>query len=206
MKKIIRGFVGILFFATFAIGSASAFDPMNRAEGIQDSSVFVNAGVGFPTKEFFRAIDYGRYFKTHIPPLVAAVDFRLPVNVPLSVGAHFSIDTYDEITARPDGINIHGYGQYFNIGARAAWHFDFGVKNLDTYAGIVLGIELSHQQGSVTNRNNAFPPRNFEETTSNFFGGGHIGARYFFTNTIGMFAEVGYNNASLATLGLALKF
>ncbi|MCS7085299.1 MAG: hypothetical protein NZ534_04380, partial [Bacteroidia bacterium] len=71
--------------------------------------------------------------------------------------------------------------------ARLRYHYDWGVQNLDTHVGISLGLGV-HTFGQVI-----YP-----------LGGFHFGAQYFFTNTIGVFADLGWDVSAVA-LGLAVK-
>ncbi len=87
---------------------------------------------------------------------------------------------------------------YIIAGARASYHFDFGVEKLDPYLGAMLGYNVA----TVTNPSGyAGPP----VTAGGIAYGGHVGARYYFSSKIGAFAEAGYGVANL-TAGLAFKF
>ncbi len=85
---------------------------------------------------------------------------------------------------------------YIIVGGRGSYHFDFGVENLDPYAGIVLGYNIA----SVSTDTN-LPTA----SAGGFLWGAHAGARYFFGPKFGAFAEVGYGVAWL-NVGLAFKF
>ena len=85
------------------------------------------------------------------------------------------------------------------LGVRGAVHYAFADK-LDTYAGLMLsyGIATSKQTG------------NWGTVTYNHVGGGFdlslfLGARYYFTDTFAVFAEVGYG-VTVLNLGVSLKF
>lgn len=80
---------------------------------------------------------------------------------------------------------------YTIFGARASYHFDFGVKGLDPYAGAMLGYNVAGATAIGA--------------AGGFTWGGHAGARYYFTDKIGAFAEVGYGIANL-NIGAAFKF
>ena len=82
---------------------------------------------------------------------------------------------------------------YIIAGARASYHFNFGVEKLDPYLGGMLGYNVS----SV---NNSAAP-----AAGGIAYSGHVGARYYFSSKIGAFAEAGYGVANL-TAGLAFKF
>ena len=182
--------------------STRAFDPMNQAEGINESFILVNTGFGYPIISFLNAIRYVRqgagFSSTPIPSMSLSVDFNLPVPLPVSVGAFYGFVRYNSSAAH----NLHEHGWYMGMGARFAWHFDFGIRNFDTYVGGVLGLIMQDQRiDDLLDRS-----RDFTDTNFDFFGGFHIGARYFFHDNIGMFAEIGFNQLTLAAIGLSLKF
>ena len=85
---------------------------------------------------------------------------------------------------------------YIIVGGRGSYHFDFGVENLDPYAGVMLGYNIA----SVSTDTN-LPTA----SAGGFLWGAHAGARYFFSPKVGAFAEVGYGIAWL-NVGLAFKF
>ncbi|MDR1414828.1 MAG: outer membrane beta-barrel protein [Odoribacteraceae bacterium] len=81
------------------------------------------------------------------------------------------------------------------FGARGLFHYQF-VDKLDTYAGLMLGYESV----SVSNNQSHFPV-----TGSDFLPGLFIGGRYYFTDRLAAFTELGYGIAFLQ-LGLAVRF
>lgn len=79
------------------------------------------------------------------------------------------------------------------IGPRGLFHYQF-VEKLDTYAGLMLGYDIvsySHADANLSG--------------SGFISSWFIGARYYFTNDIAVFGELGYGIAPLE-LGIAYKF
>jgi hypothetical protein len=109
------------------------------------------------------------------------VDYLLPIGVPLSLGFEAG---YDTASLKADEGTLSGYAIPFL--ARAAYHFDF-LANLDLYvvgkAGYVLG-------GGKTD--------DLSEDGVNGFGFGiDVGAAYYFTPRIGIFAEAGFERYSL---------
>jgi hypothetical protein len=77
---------------------------------------------------------------------------------------------------------------------------------LDTYAGVTLGYVI--QTGDVKYKGAASSlGRNTSyDGVSFLLFGANIGARYFFTNNIGAYLELGYSGLQVASIGLALKF
>ena len=87
-------------------------------------------------------------------------------------------------------VGIGGYGSVlvgkdataFAIAPKAALHYNF-TPDLDAYFDLLLGYD------SIRDR---------------FAWGSHVGARYFFTPTVGAFAEAGYG-FSFLNVGVAFK-
>jgi len=84
------------------------------------------------------------------------------------------------------------------IGARGAFHYAF-VDNLDTYAGIMAGYNINTWKwnGSEYDRTHT--------GSSGLIYTVFAGARYYFADAIGVFAELGYGY-TLANVGITLKF
>jgi len=95
----------------------------------------------------------------------------------------------------------HGWGYKSTnvvIGARGALHYAL-VDKLDTYAGLALGYNIVSWKWTGTGSNER------GSGSSGLTYGFYAGARYYFTDAIGAFAEVGYGYTIL-TLGLSFKF
>lgn len=88
---------------------------------------------------------------------------------------------------------------YILAAARASYHFDFGVEKLDPYLGVLLGYNVA----SVKWSNGTLPPGT--SSGSGVIYGGHAGARYLFSEKMGVFAEAGYGVGTL-NVGLTFKF
>jgi len=181
MKK--RVFVALVL-AVIITGGAFAQEWYNSyAPGIDGSTLLINAGVGFGS--------YSGY-NISLPPISASVEYaKLPIPVPISVGAYFGIAgyKYDFLDYK---YTLMGFG------ARGAYHFNF-LQDLDVYAGVTLGweiIRLKYDGGAGVISSN----------TGEFLWGPFVGARYFFTNNIGVYLEAGYSAISFVSAGLSLKF
>jgi hypothetical protein len=90
--------------------------------------------------------------------------------------------------------SAYGTGGLLYIAARGSYHFGELLKagdKLDPYAGLGLGY-LS------------WPGTGIGGLSGVYFGG-HVGARYWFSDNLGGVAEVGFGSAALK-LGVALKF
>ncbi|GHU97277.1 hypothetical protein FACS189483_02770 [Spirochaetia bacterium] len=83
MKK---GLLVLVLGAILTVGSAFAdIDFFGYAEGI-DQNLFVNVGVGYGGS--LGATDLV------IPPIKAAVDYKLPIDLPITVGGSFAFAQY----------------------------------------------------------------------------------------------------------------
>ena len=90
---------------------------------------------------------------------------------------------------------------YFFIGARGEYHFvDLDVKDLDLYAGLTLGYNIV-SVSEPTGYSNYF---NYSAGTSYLLYGFHVGGKYFFTDRIGAFLELGYG-VGYITVGVTFK-
>lgn len=93
---------------------------------------------------------------------------------------------------------------YLVVGARGTWHYNEWHENdkLDTYGGLMLAYraasykdETKYPQGIVASSADTYSGISFT---------GLVGARYYFTDKIGAYLEVGYG-VSVLQLGLAVK-
>ena len=92
------------------------------------------------------------------------------------------------------------------MGLRGAYHFNEFVKidKLDLYAGLMLGYNIASETFSSTDpsrTNIAYYGSSYGGFAYSFFGG----ARYRFTDNIGVFGELGYG-ISILNIGLNIKF
>ena len=97
----------------------------------------------------------------------------------------------------------HGWGwKQTNIlvGARGALHYSFTPK-FDAYAGLMLGYNVVSWKW--TGNYNSYLSSG--SAASDVTWSGYVGARYYFTDSFGIFAELGYGY-SVANVGLSLKF
>ena len=89
---------------------------------------------------------------------------------------------------------------YIVIGVRGTFHYAL-VNKLDTYGGLHLGYDICNSKyigpyGSTWDRSTG---------GSGLSYGFFVGGRYYFTNSIGAYAELGYGY-SILNLGVSFKF
>lgn len=186
----------VLVLAVAAAGGVFAQEWYNSyAPGITDNRFFVNAGIGLgPSGGYDRGV----------PPISASVDFKLPVNVPITVGGIGTFSTWNRsIGAGPASVEIN----YRNIGfgVRGMYHFNF-LQNLDTYAGLTLGYVYQSADVKYGSYWNNHPFKVDYPGDSFFLWGFNIGARYFFTDLVGAYLELGYSGLQFIGLGVSFKF
>ena len=98
-------------------------------------------------------------------------------------------------------------GTIVGIGAKVSYHFNF-MQNLDPYVSLVGGYKM-HPQETTTTITTSYDKGSPVTTKGEFpgmFFGFNLGARYFFTEAIGAYVELGYSDISVFNAGLALKF
>ena len=177
-----------VFLAVLAIvGSISI---ANAQEVFHKGTTAINAGIGL-----------GSYYNSlSIPPLSISLDYGVADNLingnngSISVGGFvgYAASSFSGWTA--DKVTV----SYAALGARGAFHYQFAPK-LDTYAGLMLGYNIASSSWSGVEYNT------HASASSGVALGGYFGARYFFTENIGAFAELGYSIAYL-NLGATFKF
>ncbi|WP_298630074.1 hypothetical protein [uncultured Porphyromonas sp.] len=121
-------------------------------------------------------------------PINASYDYGVIDNLFESPNAALSVGALGGVVL---GKNTLGYV----VGPRVAMHYHF-IPELDTYFSLMLGAYGYHYKSSGE--------VSIDKWTHKFDWGTHLGARYFFTPKVGMFAEVGYGY-SYANIGLSFK-
>jgi hypothetical protein len=148
----------------------------------------VNAGIGPGTHYFGNGVGFG-------PALKGSFEAGLfdlgPGVITLGGEATFSFFSHRY------GEDWHESWINFIFGARGAYHYGWDVEGLDTYGGVPLGIGFSANFGDDQNGSlgsmPVFP-----------YVGAFLGASYFFTKSIGINGEVGFNS-TYANIGVVFK-
>lgn len=162
-----------------------------QAQTIKEGDILLNAGLGLGTYDAQNL---------SIPPISLSADYTLKDNLfdehsALTVGGYLGYygtkNTYNDVTARWSNVLF---------GGRGAVHYNF-VNKLDTYGGLMLGYNKSSH--SVSGAGEGFV---VDSSNSNggFIFSLFVGARYFFTEKIGAYAEIGYGVSALE-LGVTFK-
>ncbi|MDC7221125.1 MAG: hypothetical protein PQJ59_14410 [Spirochaetales bacterium] len=187
MKK--KVLLAVVVFSLFGATGLFAQEWTSYSPEFQEGDIAIQAGIGLLA---------GFYGDTTIPPISVSVDYAQPIaDLPFSFGG---IVAYAK---SEDDYSYFGYNwtyeySYILIGGRAAYHVDFGVDNLDTYAGVLLGFNIVNSSVSGDSWGSS------SADSSYMLYGAYAGARYFFTDNIAAFGEVGYG-MGLITLGATFK-
>lgn len=199
MKTNIRFIALLLIFTT-----TSAL----RAQSFQKGQTDLNLGIGIGN------IIIGSGSSNVFPPLSVALEYGITQDISLGAYLGFTGASYS-FSSWEDCGHGNGNGQYYTdtykwsyfiAGVRGAFHFGRFIPNekLDVYAGLMLGNDFAHSSYSTT----SLCP-DHREFFGQTYGGGvfsvYAGARYRFTNRIGIFGELGYG-ISYLTIGVNFKF
>jgi len=113
----------------------------------------------------------------------------------IGVGAYAAFATEKESY----GSGIGWRYNYILATAKGSYHFAVKGEKLDPYAGLSLGYNIA----SVKWEGSGSAP--FSSSAGGFLWGIHVGSRYWFSDKLGAFGELGYG-ISLLNVGVALKF
>ena len=197
MKRKLR-----LFILVMVIAFITATQTTVKAQAFQNGDMVGNLGVGFGW--------YGYAFgaMTSLPAFSISLEKGIKdiENVgPLSIGGivGFKHASYNH------GLGLlSDYDNTYNdiiIAARGAIHYDL-LKNekVDTYGGVALGLRFQSYTDWVYDFN-TFDIVKGSSTSIHPLFALYIGGRYYFSDNLAGFAELGYGLGYL-TLGLSYKF
>lgn len=183
MKKLLTYGWLILGFTLFSVYSANAQDTTATSSPFQEGDLVINAGIGL-----------GATYSTF--------GGGGGLGLPLGAGAEYGVADLETgiIGVGGDFGFISGSGvNVLYIGAKGSYHFnellELGNNALDLYGG--LGLYY---------RNYSFsgPAGTFGNIGSGIVPAFHLGARYYFTEQLGAYAELG-NNWGWLNIGVAFK-
>lgn len=128
--------------------------------------------------------------------------FGMPIGISYEHGFSDKISggAYVGYASKTENLVFADYKWTYMLGAaRASYHFNFNVENLDPYLGVILGYNYAKGEWDGGGSNAWATP-----SAGGVVYGGHAGVRYFFSPKIGIFAEVGYGLGN-ANAGIAFK-
>jgi len=160
--------------------------------GLQAQNTFakgdkvVNLGIGVGRS-------YSAGYKSSILPISGSFEYGVKDHLfddksSLGVGAYLGY-AQDKLSLIDNSWKV----SHTIVGVRGGLHYQL-VDKLDTYAGLMLGYNVV----SVSSSGSGISGSGFDWSI-------YVGGRYYFTESIGAFAEIGYGIAAVQ-LGVALKF
>ena len=194
MKKLYKQSVLIIAIAIVAANTTV------NAQTFKNGDMVGNLGVGFGW------YGYG-YGATSIPAISLSLEKGITdlENIgPLSIGGivGFKHASY----AWNSSFSDFSWNDII-IAARGAIHYDlFKVSKLDTYGGVALGVRI--ESSTIYDAVLPFGVNDYKKVTRSFTYGLfalYIGGRYYFSDKLAGFGELGYGLGYL-TLGLSYKF
>ena len=185
MKKICAFLVVVFFTLAQLVAQEPTFEKGDKA---------LNLGIGLGSTLYS-----GTYYKSQIPPVSVSLEFGVVDNIlekgVIGVGPYLGYSSYK--------YEYSGWGwKYSNIilGVRGNFHYPL-VNKLDTYTGLLLGYNVA----SSKEFGDQVPGWDYSYSAGGIAWSWFVGARYFFKDTFGIMAELGYG-ISYLNLGIALKF
>jgi hypothetical protein len=155
--------------------------------GFHEGDKLLNIGVGLSS-----------YYYGH--PI--GLSYEVGITEDISVGGQldYNSGSYDDYY----GYNYrYRYSAYY-LGARGSYHFNrvlnINENKIDLYAGLGLGYRSFKWNDSYYGSGYGY------SYGSGLFLNYFIGGKYYFTNKVGAFLELGYTGLSSSRVGLAVKF
>jgi hypothetical protein len=186
MIKILKIILLALLICNLAPFSSHA---QGKLDPVRLGSWVVNAGIGPGTQNFGNGAGFGTAFKASFETGIWDVGPGV-----ITLGGEAALSFF----SRHYGENGSEWWANFVFGARSAYHYGWDVEGLDTYGGIPLGIGFCAHGWNDYPGNSGYTP--VYPSLGVFFG-----ASYFFTPSIGINGELGYNT-TYANIGLIYKF
>jgi len=179
---------GLLFFLVLLVVAGSVFsaDLSIYPQPLEGGSILVDAGAGY-------ALSDHRNASMQIPPIIVSADYCLPVGLPISIGGLLAFYRFNFNTPL---LTYSSTWTYMTFGARANWHWNLDVSQLDLYTGVFVGYNFFYDDSKMQGHGK------YVESGMKF--GGQAGMHYYFTDSVGAVVEVGY--PFIAKAGVAFKF
>ena len=188
----------------FAV-SMMAFGTSAKAQSFEEGMNVVSVGIGFPNiyKSIYDIYEFNSgYTSSGFGPINFKYEHALTDQIGL--GASVSFLTYKNAWETGSGFEEVYKGSLFALLVRGNYHFATGDK-LDPYVGI--GIGYMGLNFEYYNDDPDYVDDGFSFDFGSPFGySGSIGARYYFTDMLGAYAEIGWDGLALMQIGLSASF
>ncbi|HXP48897.1 MAG TPA: hypothetical protein VN922_03025 [Bacteroidia bacterium] len=213
-KGIITKFFLALFTITFSasFGQETAPQPVATIQptswAFSKGTNVINAGVGIGGYYSYWG---GGYYET--PNFILSYENGTFGNVgpgTISLGALFSYKGISDNYIGSDGYNYTDTWAYWILGFRSAYHLNVpDAPRFDPYAGLMLGYYFLNHTFSTNNPDYMHPGNPgyvyYSASYPNYAALGlFVGARYYLSNAVGVWGELGYGYTTLA-IGVNFK-
>lgn len=191
-------------FLLSAILMLLAFFSQAKAQwgsSVREGDIMINAGIGFlPTVG-------GSDVETTVPPLSVSGGYVVSDNI--SIGGYIGyVANKSELSFSPPMDNktiTYGFEySYLIIGARGSYYF-VNERDYVLYGGGMLGYNAANSSSYIEDDDYEDMITNQAQDVGGFAFAGFLGAKYFFSDNVGAYLELGYG-VSIASVGLSLKF
>jgi hypothetical protein len=173
-----------ILFSAFAITLATTV--FAQRNGYSQGDKLINVGIGLNS-----------YYSGGIP-FGASMEFGVTETISVGANVDYLSYTYNYGTLG----NYKFTALYF--GGRGSYHFNelFNLNNekVDLYGGAALGYRSFSWKDNFSNASLG------DSYGSGVYFGIFVGGRYYFTNNVGGFAELGAIGSTNVRIGLAFKF
>jgi hypothetical protein len=183
MKKFAFVLLMVFLLTSFLKAQESSFK-------LDDKVLNIGIGVG-------SGLYSGLYYKSSIPAISISYEKGIVDNIidkgVIAIGGYVGYTSYK--------YDAGGWGwKYSNfiLAGRGSFHYPF-LDKLDTYAGILLGYNISASKEFGT-----FPGMNDSNAAGGIVWSGFVGGRYYFTDRFAAMLELGAGITYL-NLGIAIK-
>jgi hypothetical protein len=196
--------------------TALAFIASATAQSFEVGTNAVNAGIGLGGSRYSYVVSGNDHYSVS-PTLSLSYERGVTELGPgvLGIGGFFARKSvhYEDVNSYAYSNTTYNYDQRWSnmvIGLRGAWHYNewHGSDRFDIYAGLMLGYNVgSYKNKSTKTVNGVTTAYDYSYSGSSSFvtWSTYLGMRYFFTEKVGAYLELGYGMTA-ANLGLALKF
>ena len=214
MKKLLFASVIMIFAAT----SAFAQDDKGGAYAKGQSTFSIGYGFVSPYKTLFKfnSAFFGSSAGTttkysNVGPV--GVTYEYGVSDKISVGVQLAYGQNKNVTTEADGLGTgkpyiltQKLTQFSGI-LRGNYHFGSSPK-FDPYIG--LGLGYGNFKYTTTSNDPSDTPADFAlfniAVPTSLGVTGQVGAKYYFSDNVGLYAELGYLAGSIAQVGVTFKF
>ncbi|MCW3104073.1 MAG: hypothetical protein JWO09_2513 [Bacteroidetes bacterium] len=221
MKKL---FLSFLLVSAFALNdcmagniiegqSNSLLKDDSGSKCFDENSKVLNLGVGFASASYYRSYRGKGYNYRSSPAFSLSYEQALKNKLGpgfLGIGAYLG---YQSSTARYNNSYYNGGLYYYEhkwksytVAARAAYHLDFlNSERAEIYAGVTVGVNIRTYRYET---NSPDPNSAYYSLSNGAVAPAYsafLGARWYFTQNIGLFGELGSSNISWGTLGFSFK-